>query len=389
MEQGGRDQDLLRQARWPALNRAEESLRVVDLFSGAGGMSLGAFMAAVEMRRGFQVALAVEHDVGGKALYEHNFRRYGERADAVLATDVEQLFDADLDYRRLSRTEAELRSVVCADDEVDLLVGGPPCQGHSDLNNHTRRHDDRNGLYGRMARAAKTLEPTVIIIENVRQVIHDRSGIVSRTEEALAERYELEHRVLDFAGLGVPQIRRRHVLIGVHRSREASRRLSSLDRLLSQPEETRSVDWAIGDLASAYMGEGRGFDQSTVPSSDNRSRLDWFRTNPRSVNLPDSERPTCHRDKPHSYRAVYGRLSPDRPANTITTGFGSMGQGRYVHPHEPRTITPHEAARLQTFPDFFEFEIEGVTKSGWARAIGNAVPPLGMARVVRALFDLE
>jgi DNA (cytosine-5)-methyltransferase 1 len=72
---------------------------------------------------------------------------------------------------------------------------------------------------------------------------------------------------------------------------------------------------------------------------------------------------------------MYGRLRWNMPAQTITTGFGSMGQGRYIHPSQQRTLTPHEAARLQTFPDFFDFDAVK-SRGSWARMIGNAVPPL-------------
>jgi DNA mismatch endonuclease (patch repair protein) len=90
--------------------------------------------------------------------------------------------------------------------------------------------------------------------------------------------------------------------------------------------------------------------------------------------LPNSLRPKCHHAR-HSYVSMYGRLRWDSPAQTITTGYGSMGQGRYVHPARPRTITPHEAARLQTLPDFFDLG-RFSTRSTWAHVIGNAVPPL-------------
>jgi DNA (cytosine-5)-methyltransferase 1 len=89
--------------------------------------------------------------------------------------------------------------------------------------------------------------------------------------------------------------------------------------------------------------------------------------------LPDSQRPDCHRLKPHDYRAVYGRLYADRPAPTMTTGFGSTGQGRFVHPTQKRTLTPHEAARLQFIPDFFD--LSGLTRRHLQTFIGNAVPP--------------
>ncbi len=89
--------------------------------------------------------------------------------------------------------------------------------------------------------------------------------------------------------------------------------------------------------------------------------------------LPDRLHPACHRLKEHSYHSVYGRLFWDKPAQTITSGFGCMGQGRYVHPKEPRTITPHEAARLQFIPDFFQFGSD-VPRTVLAEMIANAVP---------------
>jgi DNA (cytosine-5)-methyltransferase 1 len=96
--------------------------------------------------------------------------------------------------------------------------------------------------------------------------------------------------------------------------------------------------------------------------------------------LPNKLRPPCHRNKPdHRYKSMYGRLRWDQPAQTITTGFGSPGQGRYLHPDLPRTLTPHEAARVQFFPDWFDFG-KAPSRSALAHCIGNAVPPkLGFA----------
>ncbi len=94
----------------------------------------------------------------------------------------------------------------------------------------------------------------------------------------------------------------------------------------------------------------------------------------RLYELPDAVRPSCHRDKAHTYQSVYGRLRWGCPAQTITSGFGSMGQGRYVHPQRQRLITPHEAARIQGFPDFFDFSAAGGV-TALRTMIGNAVPP--------------
>jgi len=89
--------------------------------------------------------------------------------------------------------------------------------------------------------------------------------------------------------------------------------------------------------------------------------------------LPNRLRPPCHQDGDHSYKSMYGRLSYAEPAQTITSGFGSPGQGRFVHPTQPRTLTPHEAARVQFFPDWFDFSVVK-TRTALATMIGNAVP---------------
>ena len=104
----------------------------------------------------------------------------------------------------------------------------------------------------------------------------------------------------------------------------------------------------------------------------NQRRIDYLFEHD-IYNLPNSERPDCHRLKEHSYNAVYGRMHWDRPASTLTGGFACCGRGRFIHPLRRRTLTPHEAARVQFFPDFFDFSELG--RTALVRAIGNAVPP--------------
>ncbi len=141
----------------------------------------------------------------------------------------------------------------------------------------------------------------------------------------------------------------------------------------------RTVKWAIKDLLS--VDSESAFDTPSGVSEDNVARMAVLFDENRFTTLPNEHRPECHRDGDHSYVSVYGRLRWGRPAQTITTGFGSMGQGRFVHPQRRSTLTPHEAARLQTFPDWFDFG--GVRRGVLATTIGNAVPPLliGRARV--------
>ena len=131
----------------------------------------------------------------------------------------------------------------------------------------------------------------------------------------------------------------------------------------------RSVAWACGDLLD--LNSVHPIDAATDVSPESKSRIDWLFEN-HEYDLPDRLRPDCHRTKKHTYKSVYGRLHWDRPAWTITTGFPVMGQGRFLHPLRRRVITPHEAARLQFFPDFFDFGV--MRRKRYAHQIGNAVP---------------
>ena len=135
----------------------------------------------------------------------------------------------------------------------------------------------------------------------------------------------------------------------------------------------RDLRFAIGDLEDAQNSR---LDDPSRMSDDNQSRVEWLFGAPDQYDLPNDRRPPCHQGD-HSYVSMYGRLKWEEPAQTITSGFGSMGQGRYVHPSRKRTLTPHEAARIQFFPDWFDFTAGGlVTGRGtWATMIGNSVPP--------------
>ena len=263
-------------------------------------------------------------------------------------------------------------------DGVDLVVAGPPCQGHSDLNNHTRRADPRNALFLQVARFVELTKPGAVVIENVPGVARDRSGVLQtamRHLEGLG--YFVTAEVLTATDFGAPQRRRRHMTVA---RLDRPVPMDLITSSLLAPSTT--VDDVIGDLAPLY-GHGT-FDTSARHSAENRRRIAYLFDHD-LYNLPDSERPDCHRLRVHSYKSVYGRMAGDEPAPTITSGFGSTGQGRFVHPHLPRTLTPHEAARLQGFPDWFSFdECDG--RRALQEMIGNAVPAqLGYAATMAAL----
>ncbi len=336
---------------------AGKQVRIVDLFSGCGLMSLGLAEACRALGLTVRPVLAVDVDKVALHVYARNFT--GARTHCG---PVEDLLDSGL-QQKLSVAEKKLQKTL---GQVDALVGGPPCQGHSDLNNHTRRQDPKNALFSRMARFAEVCGPQHIIIENVRGILHDRGRVFARTRRRLEVLgYRVTAGVLEGEQLGVPQARHRVFMVASLLKSASLGEIAASFRVTPRP-----VSWAIKDLAS-LEGEAE-FDLPSTPSKVSLRRIRYLFEHA-LYDLPNSQRPQCHRLKDHSYKSVYGRLHWDRPAPTITTGFCSMGQGRFVHPSRRRTLTPHEAARIQFIPDFFD--LSGVKRASLAQLIGNAVPP--------------
>jgi DNA (cytosine-5)-methyltransferase 1 len=343
------------------------TIGIVDLFSGVGGLSIGAIEGARRKERSARVQLAV--DSWGSAL---DVLRSSLRLDkgAIAELDLAKVLGGIAVPARDSEKPLLERG-----KGATLLLAGPPCQGHSALNNHTRHDDPRNDLYLAVARVARLLEPAAVIIENVRGVGRDKRRAAARCAASLAEQgYSVDSRRLKLYELGAPQHRVRHVLVA---TREGS---FDFDLLPSEPG--RTVEWAIGDLLT--IDSEATFDTPSVPSEENEARIDWL-FDEDEHNLPNPLRPKCHHSD-HSYRSMYGRLWWDAPAQTITSGFGSTGQGRFVHPRVRRTLTPHEAARLQFLPDFMDFS-SVASRSDLATMIGNAAPPILTISVVGALID--
>jgi DNA (cytosine-5)-methyltransferase 1 len=377
------DQAWLRSTEWPGYDAGHPTLHVVDLFAGCGGMTLGLAHAAHLRGERIAIDLAVDFEPDATAVYTHNFAKLDPRVETA---PVEDFFDGALGAA-LTPRERALRREIGYDQ--DFVVGGPPCQGHSDLNNHSRRDDPRNAFYARMARAAEVLSPRSVVIENVPTVQHDRQGIVEVTRQALQKTrrgvpaYRVAEAVVTLHDLGVPQRRRRHLLLAIREDHpvEPADVLGSL----GHPPRHRDLAWAIADLVD--VGSRRGLDVPSGVSEENRRRIAYLHEHG-LFDLPDAQRPDCHRYGGHTYTSVYGRLMWDQPAQTITSGYGSMGQGRYVHPDLHRTLTPHEAARLQFFPDWFDFTAGGtITRRGaWATMIGNAVPPRLMTELATILL---
>ena len=375
LEIGTGDRRYLVSKRRPVDPAGDVLVRVVDLFSGCGGFTLGVLEACRALGLSFEVALAVEAKAAIWKIYEANFTPLAWKGPS----HVEDWFDGALGGASSPRERSTRRRV----GRVDLLIGGPPCQGHSTLNNHTRGNDPKNDLYLRMVRAAEILQPSRIIIENVPAIERDVSGVLEiavRRLERLG--YVVDTKVVPVTEIGVPQLRKRHVLLGA--ANGAIDLASALET--ARITTPRTLRWAIGDLVRA-SGDDL-VDKASVMTRENLRRVTWLLKHEK-FDLPNRLRPSCHRDKAdHKYKSMYGRLRWDEPAQTITTGFGSPGQGRYLHPDEPRTITPHEAARIQFFPDWFTFQ-SAPFRAALSDAIGNAVPvKLGFVTGMEALSSL-
>ncbi len=361
----------LRSTVRPDFEVADKCVRAVDLFCGCGGLTLGLAQACRDADIALDVRLALDFDANATTVYEANFPKA-----TVVTGDIELAFDGALGA---PRTDTEI--VKAAEvGSVDALVAGPPCQGHSDLNNHTRRDDPKNLLYLRVARAAEILRPRVVLIENVPAVQHDRNRVVANTAKHLqALGYKVGDRTISLTALGVPQRRKRHLLIGISDSIAVSA-TRVFEAVTSDVNTVRDLRWAIGDLAN--LTDGAGMDLVPRASRANLARMRWLLDND-EYNLPNDQRPACHQNEDHSYHSMYGRLRWDAPAQTITSGYGSIGQGRYMHPDQARALTAHEAARIQGFPDYFDFSAVD-RRDALAIMIANAVPPA----LARALFAI-
>lgn len=367
----------IRRKRWPQAPRdPNRTLTVADLFSGCGGLSLGAAEAARQSGAGFDVRLAVDIDPVCIGVYGDNFT---VAANRLVCGSIPDLVPGELGSR-LTDIEILLKAHVGA---LDLVLAGPPCQGHSDLNNHSRRDDPKNLLYLSAVRFVEVMRPEAVLIENVPGAKHDKNQVVQTAATFLRSiGYQVDYSTISATKFGLPQDRSRLVLIG-SRHRDPG----ALFEKYGTPHKALTLRTLIGDLADAPANAAPDdiFSTPSDMTEVNRKRVEYLFEN-RLYDLPNSQRPACHRDKEHSYKSMYGRLRWTLPAQTITGGFGSMGQGRYVHPSRRRVITPHEAARIQGFPDYFDFSTAD-KRTVLHQMIGNAVPPVMAFHPVRDMLS--
>lgn len=327
------------------------ALKAVDLFCGAGGLSRGLVEA------GFEIATAVDCWEIALRSYRANFPNHVALSADISALTVEELREAGVPA------------------DLDLVAGGPPCQGFS-IQRIGEDTDDRNDLVLSFGHVVAQLHPKAFLMENVPGLLGRRGRLLAQKfiRAMNASGYDVSYAVIDAADFGVPQTRRRVFFVGWDRARLPEFTFPASAASSDAP----NVRQAIGDLPSPPH------DFSPLPndplhrrirlSAKNLERLKHVPPGGGFEDLPVSLRVNCHKKGASriGHRAVYGRLAPDRPAATITARFDSFTRGRFGHPWEDRNITLREGARLQGFVDNHAF---CGTQEEIAAQIGNAVPP--------------
>lgn len=361
---------------------------VIDLFCGAGGLSEGFRQA------GFHVLAGNDFfDAAGETFA-------ATHKEATFLPGAIQQYSAD-DFL----AAAQLRR-----GELDVLVGGPPCQGFSVYNHQRGLHDERSSLYREYLRLVSGLQPNWIVLENVTGMTSAGGGAaVDAILTGLRDLgYAVEARILRAEEYGVPQERRRLVFIG-----------NRIGAPIVYPTQTHgsglqkfvTVADAIGDLPPLANGEDRGviayrrsvkseFQAEMRNGANavyNHAAARLSRVNlDRLVHIPqggswrdipvDLLPAGMKRAKRSDHTKRYGRLSWSGLASTILTKCDPHW-GAYFHPAQDRTLTVREAARLQSFPDWFEFK---GSRTDQYTQVGNAVPPLlgrAIARVIREQIE--
>ena len=347
--------------------------KVIDLFAGVGGLSYG-FMQAV-----FDVVLANEIDETIAMSYSKNHPQTKMINKDITKLDIEEIFK---EYK----------------DKIDVIVGGPPCQGFSQKGKRKTIHDERNFLFRYYFKVVDYIKPKYFLIENVPNILTAENGLFKNEIINLFESigYSVNCDVLKASDYGVPQDRRRAIIIG--------RKGKNKPELPKATNDSVTIYDAIGDLEFLDSGEGQEEQKylmspktkyqkvmrknsiilhnhvATKHSKEAIKKLKMIPPGKGKEVLPKSMLTKS------IYSGTWSRMLYDGQSVTITTRFDTPSSGRFTHPILNRCITVREAARIQSFPDDFIFY---GSKNSQMKQVGNAVPPkLGKAIAESILKDI-
>lgn len=344
---------------------------VIDLFAGVGGLSLGFEM------EGFDILLANEFDQSIATAYKENHKSTNVVVGDITSLDLSKVFGEYV-------------------NKIDVVIGGPPCQGFSQKGKRKTINDERNFLFKHYVEVVKFVKPKYFVMENVPNLLTAEKGFFLNEIKGLFKGYgySIRYGVLNAADYGVPQNRRRAIIIGKYLATPPE---------LPLPCKQKVTIWdAISDLAYLESGEGE-FEQEyrNSPKSDYEKKMrkgskilyNHMATKHSALALERLSLipPNAGKEilpKEHITKSVYSgtwsRMKQNDVAVTITTRFDTPSSGKFTHPFLNRAITVREAARLQSFPDAFKFI---GSKMSQMKQVGNAVPPLLARKIARVIMN--
>lgn len=345
-------------------------VQVIDLFSGCGGMSCGFKLAQTNNIR-YRLLGGLDIDPHANATYE---RMLGRPALNMSALDLLSKSGSNLD--------SALSEWSYSSKEPLVLIGCAPCQGFSSHRKKDPRKDERNDLIAAFAKIAVRLQPDLVLMENVPELLTTKHWRHFTSFKRHLEKagYTVRAQIHNAADYGVPQERFRALVIAAK-----SRHLLNMPTPLLRPASYRTVRDAIGHLSPLSAGEQDVHDLMHITSKHRPDTVRLLAAIPpdggsRSA-LPDDLVRECHKSV-DGFRDVYGRLWWDRPAVSITARCRTPSCGRFTHPEQHRGLTVREAALLQSFPPDWIFEGPFDDKY---KQIGNAVAPMFAKAIAEAI----
>lgn len=359
------------------------ALKVIDLFAGAGGFSLGFKMFSEKQGKpAFQSVWANDFNKDAAETFNANFGNH------CVHGDILELLESGIKI-----------------PTADVVIGGPPCQGFSLLNKNRKELDPRKHMWIPFMDIVELTKSKVFVMENVPELLTSEEFVLIE-QRANELGFIIKHQKIVAADYGVPQVRTRAFIMGSRIGDPADvfpplrthydprkDKIKTGDYVLN-PKPWKTVKEAIGDLAKPKGTEIRGecgTDALHFGRNPTELSLQRYKAIPKpGMNRFDLQRlapeltPNCWINKKSGGTDLFGRLWWDRPSVTIRTEFFKPEKGRYLHPTQHRPITHREAARFQSFPDSFIFK---GSKTEVARQIGNAVAPLVAEKIAEVVFS--
>jgi DNA (cytosine-5)-methyltransferase 1 len=363
-------------------------LKVVSLFSGAGGLDIGLEDS------GFQTAVCVEYDADCRETLRHNRPEWKLFEEGVKIGSGAMQSRVPGDIREIE-VEELLSFAGLKKDEAALVVGGAPCQPFSNIGKKLGKEDGKNGdLFLEFVRMVKGVSPEAFIFENVVGITQQKHADVIdyMIDKFTGLGYGISHAILNAANYGVPQRRERFFLIGIkgveypafpmptHFKDEKQYALFVKD-LRDTPAPPFKKWVSVRDAFQKLPADQEQRTDYALMNISDRvvERMTYIKEGENFKVLPMELRPDCWKSGKHQGNDTFGRIVADLPSCTIRTAAYNPAKGQYIHPFENRGLSMVEMAALQSFPIDWNFRCKGnkrVTLVSGGRQIGNAVPPV-------------